>query len=112
MHNMYIVIHLCQHAKNYITQKKNNTFKQKPDAFAGAPSFCNELSWNFSFRGCQEQLSLVLVTSPVPSNPSTELLEHVLNSFFAAYQGAACRGAQLRGRQVPSMWALRSIVFQ
>ncbi|CAK9037230.1 Hypothetical protein (Fragment) [Durusdinium trenchii] len=37
----------------------------------------------------QEQLSLVLVTSPVPSNPSTELLEHVLNSFFAAYQGLA-----------------------
>ena len=39
----------------------------------------------FSHR--QERLSLVLVTSPVPSNPSTELLEHVLKSFLVAAEG-------------------------
>eukprot|EP00435_Cladocopium_sp_Y103_P075008 s225_g53.t1 len=40
-----------------------------------------------SGRGLEELLSIILVTSPVPSNPSTEMVEHVLQSMAASVPG-------------------------
>lgn len=37
--------------------------------------------------GVEELLSIILVTSPVPSNPSTEMVEHVLQSMAASVPG-------------------------